>query len=713
MVGLLKKAGLAVLFLVGLSACDKSVLDGERTADQGSLVARLHTVPGVSKAAQVELEAPPIERFVVAVRSAAAPAEPVYTSLFSEFPYSINLTEGSYTIEADQGQNLPFVTENPYYRAQQSFTIERGEATSVELKARLVGFGVEGFFDADMADHFASWQLEAEIDDVWDESYRWAEQGNKPRAYFLPGTVRVILRGVRHNGEPFSKVIKEIRSTGRELYTLNIHVSPAGHALSVLVDTERRLVTDQGVVSVDALPDLESPTLGAMTFYETTTVPADGLAAMAELHSFVGFSQVTITVPKAAYGLEARAYRWSDGADRAALRAAGVDLGADDLSAVLTATLSAKGLVNNMLADASVEREYDMQVDVTDGTGKASRTTLPIRIERPEFRVVVPRGNLWSKTIELNELTYSVAEGKGSSEALQISPLVGYELSADQGVSWRAVSEQEWADQKITGLTAGTPYLFRGTYRGTPSLTTELTTEAAPQIPNSNFQANHATNGNQPCYWFFANGAAATDQWWATRNSKTTSEGNNNHYSKYSGARPTSGQGVELVTHGWGSGNTSSWGSSMIYNIWAGAVYLGVMNDGAEVHGKPFSSRPTAMKFDYKYAPYNNKGDKYVAKIWLEHRAADGEVTSLASGLINNEGASVSSWSSKTINLIYTNTTLPITHLCVAFYSGVNDKAPDIQNNTGWVADPGGWADNNPSRGSVFNVNNVTLVYDK
>lgn len=701
MVGLLKKAGLAVLFLVGLSACDKSMLDGERTADQGSLVARLHTVPGVSKAAQVELEAPPIERFVVAVRSAAAPAEPVYTSLFSEFPYSINLTEGSYTIEADQGQNLPFVIENPYYRAEQSFTIERGEATSVELKARLVGFGVEGFFDADMADHFTSWQLEAEIDDVWDESYRWAEQGNKPRAYFLPGTVRVILRGVRHNGEPFSKVIKEIRSTGRELYTLNIHVSPAGHALSVSVDTERRLVTDQGVVSVDALPDLESPTLGAMTFYETTTVPADGLAATAELHSFVGFSQVTITVPKAAYGLEARAYRWSDGADRAALRAAGVDLGADDLSAVRTATLSAKGLVNTMLADASVEREYDLAVAVTDGTGKAVGTTLPIRIERPEFTLPTDiAGYVWSKSLDLPT---PVVE-QGDLSGLLAHSGFAYQWSAD-GVQWSDVVTQG----ALSGLIPGTQYYVRARFRDQTTAAVPFTTETPAQIPGSKFDAWTSTNPmkNNPRN-FVSDGS-----WWASSNSMTChSSGTNAFYVSMSGVRPLSG-GISgthaaLYTIGWGSGNTCNFGGlsgSTINNISAGTLFLGSHDGSIETLGKPFAAKPTAMKFYYKYDPFN--GDKATARIYVSNGSVIlGEGVFKASDVQN-------SFVEKTLTVVYDPTYkhLPVTSICIYFKSGDNEGDASYLRE---MYDYGGlFYSGRASQGSKFYVDDIELIYDK
>lgn len=699
MVRTLNILALGALLLVGLSGCDKSTMDSERKAEQGTLTTRLQTLPGSSKADQVALDAPLVDAFVVAVHSAAGDA--VYRSLYAEFPYSINLTEGSYTIEASQGQNLPFVTENPYYFIRKSFEIERGVTTSVELAARLVGFGVEGVFDADMGDHFASWQLEAEINDAWDETYRWAVRGETPRAYFLPARVRVILRGVRHNGAAFSQVIKEISSAGRELYTLKIHVLPAGHALNVSVDTERRVVTDQGIVSVEALPDLEAPTMGAMTFYETTTVPADGAAATAELRSFVGFSEVLVTIPKEGYGLEARVYRWTEAADRAALRAAGVDLGADDLSASRTAMLNAKGLVGALLADAAVEQEYDIQVKVTDGTGKVGVSTLPIRIERPEFTLPSDiAGYVWSKSLDLPTPIVT----QGDVAGLLAHSGFAYEWSAD-GAQWSDVPTKG----ALSGLTSGAQYYIRARFRDQTTAPVAFITETPAQIPGSNFNAWTSTYPmkNNPRN-FVSDGS-----WWASSNSMTChSSGTNVFYVSMSGVRSLSG-GVSgsyaaLYTIGWGSGNTSNFGGlsgSVIKNISAGTLFLGSHNGSTETLGKAFAAKPTAMKFYYKYDPFN--GDQSTARIYV----ANGSII-LGEGVFKT-AAVQNSFAETKVSLVYDPNYrhLPVTLICIYFKSGDNEGDAKYLRE---MYDYGGaFYSGCASQGSKFYVDEVELIYDK
>ena len=692
---------------IGLLGCNPSAWETPRTADQGTLEARLRTAGGASKAAQTELEIPSVEAFGVSVRNAAG--EEVYAAPYADFPYSLNLTEGNYTIEARSGQNVPFATEDPYYFVQKTFAIERGSSTSVELTATLVPFGVEGVFDADMADHFASWRLEAEVDDVWDAAYAWAANGSTPRAYFLPARVRVILRGVRRNGAEFSQVIKEVSSAGRELYTLKIHVLPAGHGLSVTVDTERRVVTDTGIVSPDALPDLEAPTAGELTFYETSSVPSEGTAATAVLHSWTGFSDIELTIPKDGYGLEARAYRWHNADDRAALRAAGVELGADDLSTATAATLDAKRLVGALLADAAVEPTYGMGIKVLDATGKEGSWTLPVRIERPEFTVNVPQGNVWSKTIELSGATIEAAPGKGSTAALQASGLVGYEFSADGGATWRTVA----LDERIAGLTPGATYMLRGTYRSTPMPVALLTTEQAAQIPNSDFESwqdTRETKGGQP----FFRWKKEEQEWWASLNTETcTSSGIDSWQVSQSSTRPAagySGHGVQVATVGYGSGNTWAgfmW-SAVIYNTKAGRLFVGSYNGGQQ-NGKPFASRPTAMTYWYKWAKHPDQSDQTTAKIWIENREGN-TVTKLGEGSFTTS-SNVGAYTQKRIDIAYVNTTLPATHICIEFQSGQNDGAKKYLYDRTYDSAP--YPDNWYYYGSRFWVDEVELIYDK
>lgn len=689
-----------ILLLIGLSACDKNPTDNQRTANQGTLITNLNTLAKTPKA-ETSIETPKAEEFQLTAR--AADGQVAYTALFANVPYAVNLTEGAYTIEAEHGQNLPFVTKNPYFFTQKPVEIIRGESVEVELTASLFGFGVEGVFDADMGDHFSSWQLEAEINDVWDADYVWAVDGQEPRAYFAPARVRVILRGVvKRTGAVFNQVIKEIESEGRELYTLKIHVLPAGHGLSVTVETERRLVTDKGIISPDLLPDLAAPSLGGMTFYETTTVPSDGSAATADLYAMLGFAQIEVSLDWEGYGLEARTYQWTVAEDRAALRAAGIDLGADDLSASRSTKLNAKDLVAKMLADPAVGSAYDIAVKVTDLTEKTATATLPIRFLRPEF--TLPTGGIagyvWSKSMDLPTPIIT----QGDLAGLLAHSAFKYEWSADE-TNWQDVPSVV----ALTGLSFGTKYYVRARFRDQMTQTLAFTTETPAQIPGSNFDAWTATYPmkNNPRN-FVLDGNL-----WASTNSRTChSDGANAFYVSMSGVRSlpngVSGTHAALYTIGWGKGNTCNFGGldgSIIKNISAATLFLGTHDGSTETLGRPFAAKPTAMKFYYKYDPFN--GDRCIVRVYV----ANGE-TILGQGEFTSTDVQ-NSFVEKILPLVYDPAYkhLPVTSICIYFRSGYFEGDRKYLRE---MYDYGGsFYSGRASQGSKFYVDEVSLAFDK
>lgn len=188
-----------------------------------------------------------------------------------------------------------------------------------------------------------------------------------------------------------------------------------------------------------------------------------------------------------------------------------------------------------------------------------------------------------------------------------------YSVSED-GSSFTTVSHNMESDGSvwITGLPSGKNLTVKATI-GSKTAKTQITTEVAAQIPDSDMDDNwwRAKGGNNwDFYYAYAEG---TPQVWDTMNEETTSEtGVGAAYVTTSGTKPTTGvngQCAVIRTVGWGSGNTAGGSLSIVYNTSAGQLYLGRFNGVGQTpnYGYAFSSRPSSIKFNTKYAAYKSE----------------------------------------------------------------------------------------------------------
>ncbi|MFI3286909.1 MAG: DUF4493 domain-containing protein [Rikenellaceae bacterium] len=664
----------------------------------------------------LELIVPSKNDFTVSITptDTSSEQEP-FESAYSDLPVAVEMMEGEYSVKALAGQDEDFSTTTPTYLAQSTEIVEAGRITNVSLTATMRSYAVQINYRDDFLEAFDTFWVEAI---VGDGRYEFAG-GASEIAYITPGESRYILKGTTSSGQDYSSIFAELDSEGREHYILNLSIRPQGQGFTLDVDTEVIDLDFTTDIDPSLYPDMPTPEFGALEFYET-----EDYSSETSNNSVVKFVALTTLEDAeiefydskfADFELDIlKTYTLSNSEDVAELSAAGVTI-VEGALGERSISLSLGALASQMECESLDGTTYNFRArskDVLseeDGTSLSSEaistmTILPIDFTLPE----VSAANIWSKEFTINTIAQSNITN-GNLEVVNSRGGFTYEWSSD-GENWSDIDPATLCVSGLTGSTSLTTYYARANYRFYTSNIVSLTTEAQTQIPNNDFSTNYYTENNgQPCYWFFASGASATDQWWATRNAKTTSEGINAKYTRYSGSRTTSGSGVELVTCGWGSGNTAAGSISVVNNVWAGAIFLGTYsadsydNSANENHGKEFASRPTALTFSFKYSPYNNS-DNYIAKIWLENRTGS-TTTTLASGSATST-STVSSWTSKTITLTYTNTSLPITHLCVAFYSGKNE------NSSSYISKPS-FASSNPALGSVFYVNNVTLVYGK
>lgn len=228
-----------------------------------------------------------------------------------------------------------------------------------------------------------------------------------------------------------------------------------------------------------------------------------------------------------------------------------------------------------------------------------------------------------------------------------------YSVSED-GDSYITVNHTIESDGSawISGLPSG-KNLFVKAVIDDKIANTEITTEVAAQIPDSDMNDNwwRARGGNNwDFYYAYAEG---TPQVWDTMNEETTSEkGVGAAYVTTSGTKPATGvngQCALIRTVGWGAGNTAGGSISIVYNTTAGQLYLGKFNGvGATPnYGYAFSSRPSSIKFNTKYAAY--KSDDFGS---AEIRVLDASGNVLASNS-TNIGTDKSDWTEITLPLSY------------------------------------------------------------
>lgn len=286
----------------------------------------------------------------------------------------------------------------------------------------------------------------------------------------------------------------------------------------------------------------------------------------------------------------------------------------------------------------------------------------------------------------------------------------------------------------IRGLDPSTTYHITSTaMKGSnPTMGAELriTTEAAAQPLNAGMEEWYSSKVysgstfSEDIYRWFPMASASATPYWTTRNATTTSQtsGATPYYTSYSGTYPVngaSGKAAEICTEGWGYGVTySDVTDPSVAIATPGMLFMGEHSYSGpgnkkefqadkEVfnYGRAFTSRPTSLSFDYKFAPVNNESFK--AYVVIENRDG-GKTTELARAELVS-GTAQSAFTNTTLNLKYTNQSLKATHAYIVFISSTADS-PKLTKRQGSKGAFKGYSDSRYV-GSVLTVDNIQFNY--
>ena len=338
-----------------------------------------------------------------------------------------------------------------------------------------------------------------------------------------------------------------------------------------------------------------------------------------------------------------------------------------------------------------------------------------INTHKPEFTVAVPEGNVWSKTFTAEEIT--VAEGKGDLETIKKVLVYQYQ---DADGTWKDFSDQPKREQAFSDHPEKKDYKVRAFYRGAlASNVVDVTLEDPTPVPNGNMDEWTATtrrtvydywlgqtNHDRPYYLPWNNNV---QQWWDTNNNATIpSSVSTPAYIDYKSFPTTSytefgasGKAAEIRSVAINDANSEIMGEGSTRGI----LYAGVTDDsGNMAEGRPWSSRPTSLEFQYKYDSYDNEH----MGGYVELYSSDG--TRIASGeFVSELGVSYDTYQKASVSFNYTNETLKASSIRIKFQSVAGNE--DVSTRKVSVSLPAG--SYTIYGGSVLTIDDISLIYDK
>lgn len=627
------------------------------------------------------------------------------------------LATGNYLLRAAYGKNEILALDEPYYISEvTAVKIEGGKEQMLTLPC-FVGNALAAFEFTNqdkLSRVLKDYYIEVKAGNT---AVRW-NPGDTTNPYFKAGSeVLFYLKGTWiENNQPYSKKFATIQpAVARKLYRYRLAIDTsnmAGAVFDIQVDTSVETVTVNETVPQDWLPKPGIVTTGfdesgLLAYTETAGATTAIIAFTAarpvqDVEFELNFADQNLSSLSKKYLLSELSE-----ADRIALQTARITLPVLD-GVTTTGNLDLSAMTPQLLtADGGQEVLNNVKVRVKANNRWSEETTCTIKTVKPIFRVGVYPGNIWTKEFTMNPL---LEEGVETGDYSKIQQNVIYEFSTDNS-NWSQVS----SDFKKNELTPGETYYIRAKYRGTiPGEVTAVRTYEAMPIPNCDLNDGYETTNpkkNNPLYTFKGG-------WIETRNSLTChSSGANTFYVSKSGTLPVSENGstaAYMMTLGWGSGNTCSFGNksgSKINNISAGMVCVGSYNpNGDVIQAKAAYIRPTSMTFTYKASPYN--GDEYLVEAYLEN-ITDGKETIIGTAYLKS-GVTEASYRTQTLSFDYDDTVkeLPISHVKIVFKAGTKEDIDHLEDKFRKQGS-GSFYSNYYIIGSQFWLDSFILNYDK
>ena len=667
---------------------------------------------------------------------------------------TFRVNAGQWKLLAFHGDSTACGFDKPYFLAEKEFAVDGGRnendepnITYVEVEAKVSNVRITVNFDESVPGSFYDYFVRlARIDtsatagNAANKKYKQILRYKKDQdkdAYMMPtDSLQIQFMAQYEYGDEDSwrfATLDTLAVAANDHLTIDLSVNPRHGGLDVNIKTDENLqktLTDVEIPEIWAPQDAPQVVAAGFIDGDHAVVEGDktGNGATISVVARGGLQNFFFKVDSE-YLVEAEGFdiplgkefdlanpKPEDMADLEKLRAAGFSWGDNMLGSRKLTYLTMTDLfatINEKNPSLTVERNLaTFTVKVVDEVGKITEEILTATAYPIVQSLSIPEGRVWANRIVSPKLT--VSRGVSRLFMLQVSP---------DGQTWNDLKTFESADNSVIDfgtldVLPDTKYYFRTIYNNNPNLMSEVvevTTEKILQVGNPGFEDYHTTVMHvSPAgwlydydrEWYLPYKEGETDPWWAVNSKKTMPDGHTAWTSNYCKNFPCTAYSTDkwegeksamVYTINVGSANTddTAVGTSVPGEIWIGTAD----DSGNHVsNGHAFASRPTSVKFMYRYAPINN--ETFVVNIALYDK--DGNEIARSE---KTDGAAASEWTACEIPVLYSNEETKAASIYISFKSSSSDGVKTA------VSMEIAGSQKTAHIGSVLRVDNVELTY--
>lgn len=632
-----------------LAACQAEQWEG---TEGGFLISLGEDVTVTTKSTPAELGKPVKEQFSLKIVKEST-GSTLYDGTFTSD--QIPASAGLYTVTATCGENPLLGLDTPYYKGEEAgVEVTEGETRTVNLSCKVanaltsVTYEEPEKFDA----LFSSYGLKVSVDN----QFVTINNNNAQKsAYYRAGTIPTFqfVGTLKDNGQAVSMTLEDDKLKDADTFgagkhcKLTLKVKPATSGVILTVaKVEVENVTISETIPVEWLPKPKIEAEGfegnSLSFAETeskaATVKLNTATALQDLKIKFNFADPQFT----AFNQEYQLSTLSEDTRKDLEEKLGITLPAigdsspsiqlDNLIARLQ-TNAGEATANTIELDAQANGRWSHE----DAEANRSYT---LNCNKPEFSVSVDASNCWSREFTINDITVTT----GNAETIKNNLIYQYY----NGTDWIECSTRDNQKGRVQQFDEAAEdisqksYRVRALYRGAIASTeAEATLETPEQLPNSGMEEWHCSGPFSHNVYSYYPYSENDKCYWNTNNDYTTRYRQGTFGYPYNCFPAVSyvpgrngGKAAELRNTASGAGNTTEtiFTDAKIdnRNRVAGILFIGDFECSTgmsatnysytKTNGKEFYTRPTALKFWYKYLPYTNDTWKAHIELWDENK---------------------------------------------------------------------------------------------
>lgn len=654
---------------------------------------------------------------------------------------------GNWKMVAFRGDSTACGFDKPFFYAQKEFFVEGGldengepNIAYVEAQAKVSNVRIAVNFDETVPgsyyDYFVRFSNLDESMSKYKQILRY-KKGETRDAYMMPTDQLIIEFMAQHEyGDEGSwKYVtltpEPISVKANDFLTVNISVAdPRDGSLNVNITTDENIVReDTNVEILEVWAPQDPPQVVAAGFIDGDhpVVEGDktGNAATVSVVARGGLKNFFVTMTSeylTGAGIDVPLGVPIDLANPASnpagyldkLKAAGFEwdenmLGSRKLTYLKLTKLFEK--INELNSSLTVERNLvTFNIKVVDEVEKYTSLTLTSTAYPITQTLSIPEGKVWARRITSPEV--AITKGVGKLFRLQVS--------AD-GEEWQDLTgyskiDNSTIDYGTLAVEPNTTYHYRSIYNDNPNLVSNVvtvTTEEALQVGNPGFEEYHSTkmhvspmaDNQYDRTWYLPYNEGENNPWWAVNSKKTMPEKPSAQYQEYKNFPCTA---FSTDAH-------SGVKSAMVYTVnvdfWnttatalgdnvPGEIWIGKADDSGNhtQDGHSFASRPSSVKFWYKYQPVS--GETFVVDVILKDE--NGNIIAKSELL---DGLMATEWTQCNMPIVYTNTNTKAASIYMCFKSCSSGSV-----NTSVTMEIGG-VQQTTHIGAVLKIDDIELTY--